>query len=198
VGERVAYKYAGETHRRFIEAVERAQPDRWQRRVAFALAGLIFGYSKVEDTFTISQVAKLLIPDRLAALDPSDYAAYRAATKPIGRALNDLARLGLISYQPARGSSPRAWVSMIMHAPEGVDSRPSYAREGSTNALPRGLNHSHKGAAARPLSEKSEKSSKTETYEQWESEDQPVADFAYNAAMARSISDGLRKIGKAI
>jgi len=30
--ERVAYKYAGETHRRFIEAVERAQPDRWQRR----------------------------------------------------------------------------------------------------------------------------------------------------------------------
>jgi len=50
----------------------------------------------------------------------------------------------------------------------------------------------------RLLSEKSEKSSKVAMYEKWEAEDGAPADFAYNAAMARSIRDGLKKIGKAI
>ena len=172
MSKRVAYPYAGQTQRRFIEAVYRATIGKAAERVASGLCLLLCSYSKVDDSFTLGQLTNLAYPGKLDGIENAGgTTVYRNATKQTQRGLKALRDKGLITYEPAVGPNSCAWVSIEQHAPLGVERDPPYKPAKGDALGPLG-GHSTgvNGDIARPPSEKSQKitkDSQVTNYQMW-------------------------------
>lgn len=172
MSKRVAYAYAGGTHRRFIEAVHRANLGKPADRVATGLCALLSSYSKVEDSFTLGQLTNLAYPGKLDGIENAGGTdAYKNATKQTQRGLKALRYSGLISYKSATGPSPAAWASIEKHAPVDIEKDPPYGQGRGDVLEPLGGRFaSVNGDAVRPPSEKSQKitkDSQVPNYQMW-------------------------------
>jgi len=194
VAGRVNYAYAGVTHRRFITAVTRANLGKAAERVAMAIGCLLSSYSKTEDQMTLSQITKFAYPGALEGGDTYERDVFRNATRQTSRGLSVLEKAGLIAYNHAKGTSPRAWVSITQHAPPDSNPTPPYTSSGDKPGLlgtPAGV---RRGDTVHHPSEKTGKASIGDQRPRvpiWEPDESVISDVKLNTSGARAARDRL-------
>ncbi len=193
--QRVSYKYAGVTGRRFIAAVNRANVGKAAERVAAALVALLTSYSKISDRMTLGQITEFAYPGSLDGHDGVNQTTFHNATRQTRRGLADLRNANLIEYRPATGRSPIGWVSIAQHTPPNMDPDPPYATSGDRPGPLGAPSGARSGDTPRHPSEKAGKASigdQRPRVPMWEPDRSVIPDVKLNTTGIRAARDRLR------